>query len=49
MSTAIQWLDKAENHDYPAAESYLSLLFDDVTCIKMVKWLREADMSQFKG
>jgi len=28
-SMKIKWLDKPQKHDYPAAQSYLSLSMDD--------------------
>lgn len=29
--TEIKWLDTPEEHDYPAAESYLNLIYDPQT------------------
>jgi hypothetical protein len=45
----IKWLKDAEDHDYPAALSYLSLLFDDAAAAKLVERLRKAPVSQFKA
>ena len=45
----IQWLAQPEDHDYPAAESYLSLLYDGVTTAKLLQHLRMAPVSQFKA
>src|ERR1700675_1036286 len=45
----IKWLADAEDHDYPAAGSYLSLLFDEATAAKYVERLRKAPMSKFKA
>jgi hypothetical protein len=45
----IKWLKDAEDHDYPAALSYLSLLFDEAAAAKLVERLRKAPMSQFKA
>ncbi len=28
---SMQWLPLPEEHDYPAAASYLSLIYDDIT------------------
>lgn len=45
----IKWLPLPEDKDYPAAESYLSLLYDDETTKKLVKKLKKAIVSQFKA
>lgn len=45
----IKWLAEPEEHDYPAAASYLSLLFDQPTTAKYVQQLREAPVSNFKA
>src|SRR5215471_14508023 len=47
--TQIQWYDAPEDHDYPAAESYLSLLYDEKTAEAYVAKLRRAPISQFKA
>ena len=44
-----KWLEEPEEHDYPAAESYLNLIFDDATAKKLVKQLRTAPVQQFKA
>jgi len=50
MSTPpITWLKKPQNHDYPAAASYLSLIYDDRTVVKLVKRLKKAPMTAFKS
>jgi hypothetical protein len=46
---AINWLDKPAKHDYEAAESYLSLLFDVTAVARHVKKLRRAQMCEFKA
>lgn len=33
----IAWLAQPEEHDYPAAQSYLNLLYDDAHCAKLVR------------
>jgi disulfide oxidoreductase YuzD len=43
----IKWLDAPEDHDYPAAESYLSLVYEDVQDI--VSRLRSSDLFEFKA
>lgn len=45
----IQWLDLPEEHDYPAAESYLTLLFDKAKAAGYVEELRRAKMTSFKA
>ena len=45
----IKWLADLEDHDYPAAGSYLSLLYDEPAAAKYVEQLRKAPMSQFKA
>jgi len=45
----IRWLDHVEEHDYPAAESYLRLIYDDKTVKGIVKRLRKAEIVQFKA
>jgi hypothetical protein len=45
----IKWLRNPEAHDYPAALSYLSLLFDERTASACVTKLKRAKMSQFKS
>ena len=45
----IKWLDLPEEHDYPAAESYLNLIFNDKISKDLVELLKESEMTQFKG
>jgi disulfide oxidoreductase YuzD len=47
--TEIQWLSKPEEHDYPAAESYLSLTIDEPSAKALAQKLRQAPVSQFKA
>ncbi len=48
-TATINWLHEPEEHDYPAALSYLSLLYDEKKAIDIVEQLRSAPMSQFKS
>jgi hypothetical protein len=48
-SVAIKWLTEPEEHDYPAAQSYLSLLYDEATAGSHVEELRRAPVSNFKA
>ncbi len=43
------WLNEPEEHDYPAAASYLSLVFDREMVTKLVRKLRRAPISHFKA
>ena len=45
----IKWLKEPESHDYPAAKSYLSLLYDEDSAKATVKKLKDAPISQFKA
>jgi hypothetical protein len=45
----IKWLADIEDHDYPAAGSYLSLLYDKAAAAKYVEQLRNAPLSKFKA
>ena len=47
--TDILWLKEPEEHDYPAAESYLNLLNDNETAVRLVERLRKASVSSFKA
>ena len=49
MKSKSRWLSKPEEHDYPAAVSYLSLIYDEETATKLGKRLRAAPMTQFKA
>ncbi len=43
------WLEKPEDHDYPAAESYLLLIYDRRKVSALVKALRAAPTATFKA
>ena len=45
----ISWITTPEDHDYPAAKSYLSLLFDLPAANRFVKRLRSAKVIEFKA
>ncbi len=45
----IKWLDAPEKQDYPAAQSYLSLIYTARTAASYVRQLRRAPMSGFKA
>jgi len=45
----IKWRSEPEDHDYPAAESYLCLLYDEAIAKQHVERLRHAPVSAFKA
>jgi hypothetical protein len=45
----IKWLPEPEDKNYPAAESYLGLLYNDTTVKTIVSNLKSAPLSQFKA
>ena len=45
----ILWKDQPEEHDYPAAESYLSLIMTQMAAESTVELLRRAPMAEFKA
>jgi hypothetical protein len=45
----IKWLSEPQEHDYPAALSYLSLLYDEKTAKAFVNKLKRAAISEFKS
>jgi len=45
----IKWLGEPEEHDYPAAESYLSLIYDTKMAASYTQQLRQASMSAYKA
>jgi hypothetical protein len=47
--TEIQWLDEPEEHDYPAAASYLGLIYDDQEVKRLVTLLRTSPIVKFKA
>ena len=45
----ITWFDEPEAHNYPAAESYLTLLFEQKAVREYAKRLRKAKLTRFKA
>lgn len=45
----IKWLPKPEEHDYPAAFSYLNLIYDEVKAKKIVEGLKKQKITSFKS
>jgi hypothetical protein len=48
-TSGIQWLPLPEEHDYPAAESYLALTLPAKVAAARTRALRKAPMSAFKA
>ena len=46
---AIKWLSDVEEHDYPAAESYLRILYNEDRVADMIARFRNAAIMQFKA
>jgi hypothetical protein len=46
---AIGWLDEPEDHDYPAAKSYLTLAYDELKADAYVERLKKARIEMFKA
>jgi len=45
--TKIRWLRRPQQHDYPAAQSYLSLLFPPRVAMALVRKLERAGIAEF--
>ena len=45
----IHWLTKPQEHDYPSACSYLSLIYDEKTSAAFVAELKKAAIVEFKA
>ena len=45
----IEWLRKPEAHNYPAAGSYLSLIFEEPKVAKLIQRLKRARVTRFKA
>lgn len=48
-ASEIHWLEDVEEHDYPAALSYLSLIYADELAEDWVRQLRNAPIRQFRA
>jgi disulfide oxidoreductase YuzD len=49
IATKINWLLDLEEHDYPAAESYLTLLYNEKQVAAIVAELRKTAVVEFKA
>ena len=45
----IKWLPELEDHDYPAARSFLDLIYETKMVAKIVARLRKAPITKFKA
>ena len=45
----IKWIPEEEEHDYPAAESYLRILYSEDRVTDMIAMFRSAAIVQFKA
>ncbi len=45
----IHWLTKPQDHDYPSAASYLSLIHDEKTSSDLIAQLKKAPIVEFKA
>ena len=48
-TAVIQWLSDVEEHNYPAAVSYLSIIYTEDKVAEMIVKLRSAPVVQFKA
>ena len=49
LTSGLRWKDEPEEHDFPAATDYLSLLFDDADAAAIVERLRSRRGSSHKA
>lgn len=49
LKRTIRWLPEPEEHNYPAARSYLGLIFPDKKAAAIVRDLERAPMTEFKS
>ncbi|MBS1626252.1 MAG: hypothetical protein JSR09_11425 [Bacteroidetes bacterium] len=47
--TEIKWLTSPDKHDYPAAASYLNLIFQNKEVKQLVAKLKKAPVTEFKA
>ena len=47
--SVIRWLPQPENHDYPAALSYLGLVYSPRIAKRLVRRLKHAPLMEFKA
>jgi hypothetical protein len=47
--SSVDWLAEPEEQDYPAAQSYLNLIYPRAKCSKLITALRAARVEKFKA
>lgn len=45
----IKWLKILQSHDYTGAYSYLSLIYNEPTCVELINKLKATSISKFKA
>jgi len=49
QDSGVKWLEDVEEHNFPAAESYLSLLYPKIEAARLVTKLRKVELTEFKA
>jgi len=49
QDSEVKWLKDVEEHNFPAAESYLSLLYPKIEAARLVTKLRKVELTEFKA
>ncbi|NBV32919.1 MAG: hypothetical protein EBR81_03750 [Proteobacteria bacterium] len=49
QESEVKWLKEVEEHNFPAAESYLSLLYPKVEAQRLATKLRKVELTEFKA
>ena len=49
QESEVKWLKEVEEHNFPAAESYLSLLYPKIEAQRLVTKLRKVELTEFKA
>ena len=45
----IEWLETPNDHDYPSAASFLSLIYDEKTSLAFIEKLKTASVTHYKA
>ena len=49
QDSGVKWLEDVEEHNFPAAESYLSLHYPKIEAARLVTKLRKVELTEFKA
>jgi len=49
QESEVKWLKEVEEHNFPTAESYLSLLYPKVEAQRLATKLRKVELTEFKA